>query len=339
MRIDVYISRLSLILMFHSFLIFSKVSGQEINGFLYPEVKENIFYETQWQYIYTLHVESQTIIHKASENFSAYYYFRLDHQAQSYVNDAASNGIWKINNHWLIAPVLNLDSLLIVKVDDQQLILETRNKTGKGNLQYFLSKHENKLEIFKKPDYLLPEVNVTSTSKQKTPKQKEFWINNIWDWLLGNQADVPYKAPLTFIAIEMTGGGYYGGIDPPIRNYIQLKSDGRLIREFSTEYNGMTKTVKNIGRTEVEAFVEYIDSKAFFELKSSYDCIEPYCKSRLSKKPIPIPLRVAVTYGMKHKVVSIPIFGLDETNHKYLDYPPIIDNIVETLNRMANRLD
>lgn len=343
MRIGVFIGKIAFLFTTCFVLSVSKMSGQETgqekNDFLYPDVKESILYETQWQYTYTLHVESQTIIHRESENFAAYYYFRLDHLAEAYVNGTASKGTWKINGPWLIAPILNPDSMLVVKLSDTELVLETKNKTGRGNLQYFLSKPSNTVNFFKKPDYLLPELNVTSSANPKADKQKESWLNNFWDWLWGNQSDVPYVAPLTYINIEMTGGGFWGGIDPPIRNYIRIKTDGKLIREFATEYKGLTKTVKNISRTELEAFAEYIDAKGFFNLQTGYDCPDPICLSRLSKKPNPIPLRISVTYGIKHKVITIPIFGLDETNHKYLNYPPLIDNISEIMNRMANRIE
>ncbi|MEZ4980000.1 MAG: hypothetical protein R2769_00110 [Saprospiraceae bacterium] len=35
-----------------------------------------------------------------------------------------------------------------------------------------------------------------------------------------------------YINIELIGGGYYGGIDPVLKDFIHVKSDGRLIKEF-----------------------------------------------------------------------------------------------------------
>lgn len=328
-----------IIILIAAYFIKPEISiGQDHNDFLYPSVPESVLFETQWQYAYTLHVESQTVLHQSGENFKAYYYFRLDHSSESFVNKKYDSNSWQIHGALLRAPILNLDSLLIVKATENQLILETQNKNGKGHLQYYLEKLDPKEQIFNKPGYLLPEVDVTTKTPKSRKDSTNSWLSNLWDWLWGDSQDVPYKPEPTFINIEMIGGGFFGGIDPAIKNYIRLKTDGRLLREYASEYHGLTKTSKNIGRTELEAFVEYLDTKGFFNLNSNYDCTDPQCLARLASKPRPIPLRISVTYGLKQKVVNIAVFGFDERNYKYLEYPPLIDNIVEIMNRMANRV-
>ncbi|HND15901.1 MAG TPA: hypothetical protein PLQ17_03380, partial [Saprospiraceae bacterium] len=133
--------------------------------------------------------------------------------------------------------------------------------------------------------------------------------------------------------------GYFGGIDPAEKNYIQLKNNGRLIREYATQYQGQTKTIKDISRQELESLAEYLDTKGFFALQASYDCTDPECFKRKLKRPLPIPLRISVTYGLRHKVISVAMFGNDGVQDRYLSYPLLVDELVEILNRMANRIE
>jgi hypothetical protein len=101
----------------------------------------------------------------------------------------------------------------------------------------------------------------------------------------------------------------------------------------------LVKSHKSISRAELEEFAQFIDKKGFFSLPSSIECQDPDCIKRLNKKPSPIPFRISVTYGLKHKVVNVPIFGKDEKGLYYLSYPSILDQITDILNRMANRIN
>lgn len=316
-----------------------EIYGQEKNDYLYPDVPESTLYETKWQYQYTLHVESQTMLHKAGDNFKAFYYFRLDKKSESAVNGKYAISNWSIKGPVLQAPVLNTDSLLIVKASETQLILEVENKSGKGHLQYFLTPLSDDGTIFKKPEYLLPELTVESKPKSNENNNFTSWFQRMWERLWGISDNDEDSDAKPYINIEIIGGGYFGGIDPAVKNYIRLKNNGRLIREYATTYQGQTKTTKNITRQELESLAEYLDVKGFFGLQSSYGCVSPECNKRMLQKPMPVPLRISVTYGLKQKVVSVSIYGLDERNIKYLPYPSVIDNLVETLNRMANRLE
>lgn len=314
-------------------------SSQVRNDYLYPDVPESVLYETKWQYRHTLHVESQTVIHSADDNFKAYYYFRLDKIAESYINGKYDHGTWQINGAKLLSAVLNTDSMLIVKATENQLTLETRNKGGKGHLQYVLVGMKDDGNIFRKPEYLLPELMVETKAQARKENSFTNWFRQLWEriWGISDKEDPADAKP--YINIEVIGGGYFGGIDPAIKNYIQLKNNGRLIREYATAYHGQTKTVKNISRQELLTLAEYLDAKGFFKLETNYDCASPECFKRKSQKPRPIPLRISVTYGLKQKVVSVAIFGYDERNTAYVNYPPLVDNLVEVLNRMANRLE
>lgn len=314
------------------------LQAQVKQSYIYQDVPESFFYETQWKYNYTLHVESQTFLHKAGENFSAYYYFRLDHEAEAFVNGSLSKSQWTTKGTRLIAPILNLDTLFIVKMNEKELVLEAANRKGKGKLQYYFTKNEDKISEFQHPEHLLPEVEVMQDAKKSTKNDKN-WIQRFWSWITGDDDKIDAISSLAYINIEMSGGGFFGGIDPPIRNFIRIKTDGRLIREYATQYRGLTKTTKNIPRIELESFMDYIQAKGFFELKSSYECVDKICQKRMSAKPMPIPLSISVTSGNRHKVVTIAVFGTDESNVRYVKYPAIIDEMIEVMNRMSNRID
>ena len=81
------------------------------------------------------------------------------------------------------------------------------------------------------------------------------------------------KEKEVYISIELIGGGYYGGIDPVLRDYIHIKSSGRLIKEFKSVNKGLQVTKKTISREELEAFAEFIITQKFFEIDRMYDCL------------------------------------------------------------------
>jgi hypothetical protein len=144
-----------------------------------------------------------------------------------------------------------------------------------------------------------------------------------------------------YISIELIGGGFYGGVDPVLKDYIYIKSNGRLIKEFKSLYGGLIVTKKDIPREEIEQFAEYIVSQNFFEFEQIYDCKSSSCQKRKKSKPTPIPLRIAVAYGSRKKVVTISIWGKDGNNRRqnFVDYPPALDNIIDAIQRMAHRID
>ena len=137
----------------------------------------------------------------------------------------------------------------------------------------------------------------------------------------------------------MIGGGFYGGIDPVLRDYIQIKSDGRLIKEHKSLHKGLSVTKKNIPREELEQFAEFVISKGFFEFDRLYDCAASHCQKRKHTKPTPIPLRLAIAYGSRKKVITISIWGRDKYNTQFVDYPPALEAIIEAIQRMAHRIE
>ena len=112
-----------------------------------------------------------------------------------------------------------------------------------------------------------------------------------------------------------------------------------MIKEFKSVNQGLQVVKKNIPREELEQFAEYIIEKNFFEFDQIYDCENNLCKERKRRKPTPIPLRLAVAYGSMKKVVTISIWGKDDKNYGYVEYPAAIDHIIEAIQTMAHRIE
>jgi hypothetical protein len=112
-----------------------------------------------------------------------------------------------------------------------------------------------------------------------------------------------------------------------------------LVQEFQSVNTPLKVTKKIIPKQELEAFAEYVLNNKFFDMKRMYDCTSPACEKRKIMKPTPIPLRLMVAYGDKKKVVTIAIWGKDQYNIKYVDYPPQLDNIIDAIQRFAHRLE
>ncbi|HMG16063.1 MAG TPA: hypothetical protein VK590_11485, partial [Saprospiraceae bacterium] len=302
-----------LLVLLHGLSFLARSQDKGSNSFLYPDIQENRLYETKWKYINTLDQHSQTIVHHSTEEYKNYLYFKLNKSVEIYLNGIRTQKEWNVKGPKLYMPFRDVDSFMIVKLDGNSLVLEYNNKAGRGTYEYHFNKLEDSATIFKRPDYLLPEVKINSKREHlKEGEHTKGLFARFWDWIFGNPEEKADKPEPIFVNIEVIGGGYYGGIDPAIKNYIQLKTNGLLIREYETAYKGLVKTQKSISREELEQFVEYIDKKGFFELPSNFECIDPRCLTRLNKKPVPIPLRISVTYGIKHKVINVPIYGLDE---------------------------
>ncbi|MEZ5033067.1 MAG: hypothetical protein R2787_16895 [Saprospiraceae bacterium] len=96
-------------------------------------------------------------------------------------------------------------------------------------------------------------------------------------------------------------------------------------------------TRKNISRSELEDFAEWIQENGYFELDREYDCTDQECHRRKRERPRPMPLQTSITIGQRTKIVTVPIWGEDNRHVRYIDHPPLIDQIVETVYRMADR--
>ncbi len=309
-------------------------------GTNYPAVDERLIIETKWRYTYAIHLESNTIIHQAEDYYDYYLHFRYDYTYSQYLNGRMTRGTWSLSGSELFYRFKHINKFEIADINKSRLILEFTQPNSKGTYQYHFVRVESKDAPFVKPANELPDVIVETANPKRNKKR----------WLAFNKKKKKKrrrkrkkkkksKEEPIYISIELIGGGYYGGLDPVLKDYIHIKSDGRLIKEFKSLNNGSTITKKNIPREELEQFAEYIIAQKFFEFERIYDCKSSTCQKRKQNKPTPIPLRLAVAYGSRKKVVTISIWGKDQNNVRYVDYPPALDNIIDAIQRMAHRLD
>lgn len=301
------------------------------------QIDERKLVETKWKYTYALHLESNTIIHRAEDTYEYFLFFRYDYSYQEYLNGKFTKGDWQLVNNELLYKFKHIPKFSVASANRKVLVLEFTQANSKGTYQYHFVRVETEESPFVKPPNELPDVNVEAINPNK--KEKKWWVFNKSQKKKNKKKKKAPKANEPYISIEVVGGGFYGGINPTLRDYIHIKNDGRLIKEYKSRQNGLVVTKRDIPREELEKFAEYVVAQDFFKLERIYDCESEACQQRKRKKPAPIPLRLAVAYKEKRKVVTISIFGKDNRNIKYVDYPPALDKIIATIQKMALRLD
>jgi len=302
-------------------------------GTHYPTVAERQIVETKWRYTYALHLESNTIIHQAEESYEYFLHFRYDYRFEQYLNGTMSRGPWSLDGSMLSYQFKKIAQFEIANIDKQTLVLEFNQPNAKGTYQYHFVKVESKDAPFVKaanelPDIIVERMNPAERRRRLAARRKK-----------KRKKRKSKTEDKEYISIELIGGGYYGGVDPVLRDYIHIKSSGRLVKEFKSAEKGLIVTKKNIPRTELEDFADYILSKDFFNMERIYDCEAGYCQKRKQQKPSPVPLRLAVAYGDKKKVITIAIWGKDKNNVRYVEYPASLDYIIEAIQKMAHRIE
>ncbi|MFK7809623.1 MAG: hypothetical protein AB8F74_17595 [Saprospiraceae bacterium] len=318
---------------------FAQVVDDTADGsVLYASDIERALAETKWRYTYALHLESNTIIHQAEDFYDYYLHFRYDYIYEQYLNGELSRGTWSLNENELFYSFKHIKKFKIAEINKKTLLLEFTQSNSKGTYQYHFVRVESNDAPFVKPAYELPDV-IVERADTRSRKNRRFAFGKKRKKRRKERAKKKEKPKEVFISIELIGGGYYGGIDPVLRDYIYIKSDGRLVKEYKGLKSGLTVVKKNIPRDELEMFAEFIIAQNFFDFDRMYDCETAFCQERKHSKPTPIPLRLAVAYGNRKRVVTISIFGKDKNQVQYVDYPPAIDNIVDAIQRMASRLD
>jgi hypothetical protein len=298
---------------------------------------EQLLIETYWQYAYTLHLETGTVVHQADDNSDLVVVFHYDSVFQLYNHGLMLDGRWTCDNGQLRFPFKQVDSYRLTAATNQYLELSFNPPNSAGTFLYHFTAIERPIAMFPRREGELPEVLIEERAAKKSgialrsAKRKE--RKSIFWWR--NEIVEPIRTP---IQVEITGGGYYGGVDPVLRDHIVIKSDGRLVQEFMTKNRGLTVTKKDIPREELELFVNWLEDQQFFDMERQYDCTSRMCDKRKDITPKPTPLRVCITYGIKRKMVTVTIWGKDKNGERYVEYPPQIDNIVDAVQRMANRI-
>ena len=290
--------------------------------------------ETKWKYNYTLQKETNTILHKADKDYKYFLYFRYDKTYQQYLNGQFSYGKWRIDGNNLLYSFQEIDSFQIVQLDKGSLTLEFQRPNALGKYQYHFSRVSSDQSPFIKPAYELPDIIVETKAKKRAKRHS--WLRALF-----TRKVKPERMNIVgngkYISIELVGGGYYGGMNPVIRDFIHIKSNGRLIKEFKSKKGGLQVNKTYIPRVELEQFMEYAESQGFFEMKRIYDCDQLYCSKRKKQNPKPIPLRLVIAYGNKRKIVTVTIWGLDKNKVNYVPHPKGLDNIIYAIQEMGNR--
>ena len=308
--------------------------AQKLPRFGYPNIEDRQLIGTKWRYTYTTHLESNTTIHQAEKEYQYFLNFRYDYSFEQFLNGKMTQGNWSLSGATLFYPFRNILKFEVAEVNNKTLILEFTQPNNPGTYQYHFMAVDAKDAPFVRPAGELPVVVVEAQTKEK--KKRNWWTP--FAKSEDKSTDKKMKEP-TYISIELIGGGFYGGIDPVVKDFIEIKSDGRLIQEFQTVNQPLRVVKKNIPRAELEIFAEYINSNHFFDLQRLYDCNSPGCEKRKVIKPMPIPLRLMVAYGEKKKVITLSIWGQDNRHLKYMDYPPALDNIIDAIQKFAHRIE
>lgn len=294
----------------------------------YLPIDENYIMETKWRYTYTTHTQTNTIIHRADNSYDYYVYFKYDHTYQNFLNGKTTMGTWLLNNqkNEIYYNFRNIKWWKLAELTNQSLILEFT--VAKSSYQYhFIAVEPEDAPFVRAPNELPPVIiEAMGNRKGKKPKTNKPKTEVVTEPV----------APPTYVEIALIGGGYYGGIDPIIKDFTHIKTDGRLVREFESEKKGLVKTKKDLTREELEGLAKFIEDKGFFALKNIYDCSTTDCNKRKTSKPIPIPLRLSVKYGTKSKIVTIMIYGQDDKRMRYVDYPKELDDIIASIQKLAN---
>lgn len=307
-----------------------QVMPQAVRAQVWAKIDENQLIESKWRYTYTMHLETNTIIHQAEDTYRHFLYFRYDSTYEQFLNGSLTDGRWRLEGNTLHYPFRFVKKFTVTTLTDFALDLEFQQPNSRGTYVYHFIRVESGEAPFLRRENELPEIVIATKGKKLEPGLPKF---------SKSKAKTDRRKRKAFISVELVGGGFYGGIDPVLRDHIIIKNDGRLIKEFKSLNEGLIVTKKNIPREELEQFAEWLMAQKFFDFERQYDCKTATCEKRKYVKPLPMPLRLSVTYGNARKIVTISIWGKDKNGDKYVDYPPVLDQIIDGIQRMANRLE
>ena len=337
----------------------SSLSAQsDTTKLAYDAINENLFVQTKWKYTYTTHAESNTIIHKADEDYAYFVFFKYDYTYQTYLNGKFMGGAWKLNAAQNEVQYIfrNIDWWRIASFNQEVLVLEyTMNR--KSSYRYHFVRVTNEEAPFQRSPNDLPDVDVDLVNPPKESNDYLAFLErrgvkynqSKWEKRKARRAKRAEKRrarlsktekgrqkledeePKELLQVELVGGGFFGGVDPVYRNIILIKTDGRVIQEYETALHGLRVSKHNIERDSLERLVDYILKKDFFNFDQVYTCDNQFCTQKLSSKPRPIALRVAVTKGPRRKIVTIPIWDGQGIQKSVINYPPALDDIVRAI--------
>jgi hypothetical protein len=209
----------------------------------YPGIQENDLFDTRWQYAYATYTGSKTKIFPATESNNHFVWLKLDYTFEQVSNGQRTFGMWQLNKakNQLYYKYKNIKWWEIVRYEKDTLVLEFADSYE--SLQYTFVKLAPGSAPFGTDNTILP-VFVKSDKKKKYERKGR--KRGVLDWMFSEPGvaarDTTIHKPVWVdpnpepqaipIEIILIGGGYYGGIDPVIKNYIQIKTTGRVIRDM-----------------------------------------------------------------------------------------------------------
>lgn len=309
------------------------LEGQSTGPCPFTRLSENKLVFSAWRYRRTVHTASGKTIHRGGTEFPSFLYFRADNTVLENTNGYYREGRWSMAAGRLELRYREMEGFCADLPREDLLVLEFDAGGPSPGRQYHFERVELDETPFHRSPYDLPLVIVEKDKHSSKAGKIPWWA--FWRrW-----APVPKgpAAPPVPILIEVSGGGYYGGLNPVYRQFVRITGDGSIVREVVTEREGSRVTRRRITRRELEDFAEWIESQGYFDLPREFDCIDQACWQRKRGKPRPVPLQVVVSYGKRHQRITVHLFGPDHHQLRYVDYPPVIDQIVETVYRMADR--
>ncbi len=321
---------------FLSIIILLVAISAQAQKFGYPNVEESQLAGTKWRYSYTLHVESNTTVHQADKNYQYFLYFKFDNTYEQYLHGKFSQGKWRLFGNSINYTFRNVDKFEIAVLNNKVLVLEFQQPNTHSTYQYYYVAAEDSESPFVRPQNELPEIVVIAPSKQKS---KNHWWNFLARTTPEKKEAIPTKKDFPYMSVELIGGGFYGGIDPVVKDFTRIDAEGKLLHEFQTVNKPLQVVKKTIPKEELNEFMEYAQKNNFFSMERIYDCESSLCQKRKIQKPTPIPLRIVLNYGDRKRVITISIYGEDTQRVRYVDYPPALDNIIEAIRKLIHRPD
>lgn len=316
-------------------MILQSVSGSTQSTDLLWGFDERKLVETKWKYNYTLQKETNTIVHKAEKDYKHFLYFRYDKSYREYLNGELTNGVWGVSGRDLAYRFRDIDTFQLVELNRGNMVIEFMPSPTLGKYQYHFTRVTSEESPFMKSPFELPDVIVKTKVPQR--KKRKSWLRQLFTRTPRKSRNINLVGNGKYLSIELAGGGYYGGVNPVIRDYIHIKSDGRLVKEFKSVNGGLQVHKGYISRAELEQFMDYVTSQGFFEMERIYDCDSRMCANRKRHSPKPIPLRLVIAYGNKRKTVTVTIWGLDKQKNNYVTRPKGLDNIIYAIQEMGSR--
>lgn len=327
-----------------------------VDSSAYAAINENLFVNTKWKYTYTTHAESNTIIHKADEDYKYYLFFKYDYSYEMYLNSKLTYGEWKLNKEQneINYEFRKIKWWRIADFTEETLILEF-SVNSKSSYRYHFVRSSDADAPFERSPFDLPDVNVDHNLDGVSSKNKYRYVKaelgkrrrynqrreerrQLKEQRRKDRLARLDKTPiedLEFLQIELVGGGFYGGPDPVYRNILTVKTDGRVIWEYQTALRGLVITKSYIPRKTLEELVVFIEDKQFFTFEKVYTCESAECAKRMDQKPRPISLRLAITKGHHRHIVTISIWEGQGKKRTYVNYPDELDVIIEAIQQTA----